>query len=67
MKRKSKFSVLAIKEKSEIIGLCEAHTDDQVVELTAKPRPEGSDLKTSYSALRRFYINYNPRSARQPS
>src|SRR5690349_12372537 len=60
MKVKSKFKALSPQDQDHIFELCQNNTFEKVVEILEKPRPEGLALKTSYSALRRFYLQYNP-------
>jgi hypothetical protein len=59
VKSKSVFTALPPEDQQRIIALCNEHTYDQVVEIVARPRPEGLQLKTSSSALCRFYCSYN--------
>lgn len=54
MKSKSVFKALPPEDQQRILDLCARHTYDEVLEIIARPRPEGLQLKTSYSALCRF-------------
>ncbi len=60
MKSKSKFKALPATDQEWIFQLCQNNTFEKAVEVLEKPRPEGLALKTSYSAVRRFYLQYNP-------
>src|SRR5262245_45630217 len=60
MKTKSKFNSLSPEDQDRIFQICNNTTFEKAVEIVEKPRPEGFGLKTSYSALRRFYLQYNP-------
>jgi hypothetical protein len=60
MKTKSKFKALPPEDQDRIFQLCNDNSFDKAVEIVERPRPEGFGLKTSYSALRRFYLQYNP-------
>ncbi len=42
-----------------MLDLCANHTYDEALEIIARPRPEGLQLKTSYSALCRFYCSHS--------
>lgn len=55
MKAKSVFKSLPEEDQQRILDLCSNHTYDEVLEIIERPRPEGLQLKTSYSALCRFY------------
>jgi hypothetical protein len=59
MKTKSLFKALPPEEQQKIIDLCNRHTYHEVLAILAKPRPEGLQIETSYSALCRFYCAYN--------
>jgi len=60
MKTKSKFKALPREDQDWIFRLCQNNTFEKAVEILEKPGPEGLALKTSYSAVRRFYLEYNP-------
>src|SRR5262245_3370322 len=59
MKPKSIFKTLPPEDQQHILSLCATHTYDEVLEIIARPRPEGLQLKTSYSALCRFNCSSN--------
>lgn len=59
MKNKSVFKSLPPEDQTHILNLCANHTYDEVLEILARPRPEGLQLKTSYSALCRFNCAHN--------
>src|SRR5947209_1258634 len=59
MKNKSVFKSLPPEDQKQILDLCANHTYDEVLEILARPRPEGLQLKTSYSALCRFNCSHN--------
>jgi hypothetical protein len=60
MHKRSKFSSLSQEDQQKIFSLWGKHTYKQMVEIIAKPRPEGLALKTSVTALCRFNVNHNP-------
>src|SRR5262245_57704252 len=59
MKNKSIFKALPQEDQQRILYLCAQHTYDEVLEIISRPRPEGLQLKTSYSALCRFNCSQN--------
>src|SRR5205085_179765 len=46
-------------DQEHILSLCATHPYHEVIEILARPRPEGLQLKTSYSALCRFNCSHN--------
>src|SRR4051794_9045819 len=56
----NKFDQLSPEDQHHIIHLCNHNTYPKVVEMLAKPRPEGLALNTSVSAVCRFYTSWNP-------
>lgn len=65
LSKNSKFSGLSTEDQEKIIQLCDQEKYERVVEILARPRPEGLNLQTSTSALCRFYKSYHPVARRQ--
>src|SRR6187431_2029447 len=59
MKNKSVFKALPQEDQQRVLALCVNHTYDEVLDIIARPRPEGLQLKTSYSALCRFNCSHS--------
>ena len=56
----NKLEALPGEIKSLIITLCEVHPYKKVVEILARPKPDGLAINTSASALCRFYSAHHP-------
>ena len=54
MNNQSIFKSLPEEDQQRILDLCSTHTYDDVLEIIARPRPEGLQIKSSASALCRF-------------
>lgn len=67
MKYKSILKQLSAEDQKRILKLCDEDTYNNVVEILARPRPEGFGIRTSYSALRRFYTEFRPEPDPDPS
>jgi hypothetical protein len=60
MKSQSKLQNLSPEDQQYILDLCQDRRYEDVVPLLAQPRPVGLSIKTSVSALCRFYNRVNP-------
>lgn len=58
--RKNGLNSLSLEDRDFVIKLCQEHTYRDVVILLAEPRPAGLALRTSSSALCRFYTLWHP-------
>src|SRR4051812_49691349 len=60
MKSQSKLRNLSPQDQQYVLDLCQDRRYEDVVPILAQPRPVGLAIKTSVSALCRFYNQVNP-------